>query len=60
MPTQRDAITHQAYSTIQVVAALDITDAIAVANGEAALAAIPPDRVLDELGKSLRKFSATA
>ena len=49
------AITHQAYSTIQVVAALDIINPIAVANIETTLAAVLPDRVLDEPGKGLRK-----
>jgi hypothetical protein len=34
---------------------LDIIDAIAVTNIEAALAAVRPDRVLDEPGKGLRK-----
>jgi hypothetical protein len=35
--------------------ALDIIDAIAVEDIEAALAAVSPDRVLHEPGKSLRK-----
>jgi hypothetical protein len=52
---QYDTITHQSYSAIHVVAASGIVDAIAVADIEAALAAIPPDRVLDEPGKGLRK-----
>ena len=53
--TQCDAVTHQAHSTIQVVAALPIVDAIAVADIEAVLGAVPPDCVLDEPGKGLRK-----
>jgi hypothetical protein len=40
---------------VHVGTSLGIINAIAVANGEAALAAIPPDRVLNELGKDLRK-----
>ena len=52
---QHDPITHQAYSTIQVAAATRIINAIAVAHIEAALAAILPNRVLDEPGKGLRK-----
>ena len=38
-----------------LLAAMGIIDAIAVANIEAALAAVLPDRVLDEPGKGLRK-----
>jgi hypothetical protein len=53
---QRNSVTHQPDSTIQVVAALDIIDAIAVANIETGLAAVPPDRVLDEPGKGLREL----
>ena len=52
---QRDAITHQAYSAIHVVAALDIIDPIAVADIEPTLAAVLPDRVLNEPGKGPRK-----
>jgi hypothetical protein len=53
--SQDHPITHQADPAIQVVAALDIINAIAVADIEAALAAIPPNCVLDEPGKGLRK-----
>ena len=42
-------------SGIDVAAAFSVVNAIAVANGEAALAAVCPDRVLDEPGKGLRK-----
>jgi hypothetical protein len=52
---QRNSVTHQAYSTIHVVAALDIIDAIAIADIETTLAAILPDRVLDKARKGLRK-----
>ena len=52
---QRDTITHEAHWTIQVVAALDIINPVAVANIETVLGAIPPDRVLDKPGKGLRK-----
>jgi hypothetical protein len=52
---QRNSVTHQPDSTIQVVAALDIIDAIAVADIEPIPGAVLPDRVLDEPGKSLRK-----
>jgi hypothetical protein len=55
MATQRDAITHQACSAIQVAAATRIIDTIAVADIEAALAAVLPDRVLDEPRKGLRE-----
>jgi hypothetical protein len=52
---QRDTITHRAHSTILVLAAFGIIDAIAVADIEAASAAILPDRVLYEPGEGLRK-----
>jgi hypothetical protein len=52
---QRNSVTHQAYSTIHVVAASDIIDAIAIADIETTLAAILPDRVLDKARKGLRK-----
>jgi hypothetical protein len=48
---QHDPITHQARSAIQLAAAMGIIDLIAVADIEAALAAVPPDRVLDEPGE---------
>jgi len=41
--------------TIDVRARLPIINPIAVADVEAGLGAIPPDRVLDEPGKRLRK-----
>src|SRR6202043_818642 len=53
--TQRNSVTHQPDPAIQVAAASGVVDAIAVADIEAALAAVAPDRVLDEPGKSLRK-----
>src|SRR5271166_1058064 len=40
---------------LDVVARLPIIDAIAVADVEAGLGAVPPDRVLDEPWKRLRK-----
>jgi hypothetical protein len=54
-PAKRNANTHRADSTIHVAAAAAVIDAIAVANVEATLGAIPPDRVLDEPGKGLWK-----
>ena len=51
---QRNSVTHQPDSTIQVVAALDIINPVAVANIEAVLGAVLPDRVLDKPGKDLR------
>jgi hypothetical protein len=48
-------VAHRAHSVVQVAAAVGIIDAIAVADIEAALAAVPPDRVLDEPGKGARK-----
>jgi hypothetical protein len=53
--TQRNAITHQADSTIHVAAPFGVIDAVAIADIEAAPAAILPNRVLDEPGKGLRK-----
>ena len=41
---------------VDVVARLPIIDAIAVADVEAGLGAVPPDRVLDEPRKRLRKL----
>ena len=41
--------------TVYIVARLAIVDAIAVADSEAALGAIPPDRVLNEPGKHRRE-----
>jgi hypothetical protein len=52
---KRDAITHQAYSTIHVAAAVSVIDLVAVANIKAALSAVLPDRALDEPGEGLRK-----
>ena len=46
---------HIRRSAILVLATTAIINAIAVANVEAALAAVCPDRVLDEPGKGLRK-----
>jgi hypothetical protein len=54
-PAQHDAVTHGPDSAIHVAAASRVIDAIAVAHIEAALAAILPDRVLDEPGKGPRK-----
>jgi hypothetical protein len=45
---KRDTITHRSHSTVHVVTAFGIINAVAVANIEAASAAVPPDRVLDE------------
>jgi hypothetical protein len=45
---QRDAFTHQAYSAIPIFAPFVAINAIAVADIEAALAAVPPKRVLDQ------------
>jgi len=53
--SQRHAITHQAYSAILVLATAAIIDPVAVADVEAALAAVPPDCVLDEPGKDRRR-----
>ena len=53
--SQRHAITHQPDSAVPVFASLSIIDPVAVADVEAALATVAPDRVLDEPGKSLRK-----
>jgi hypothetical protein len=52
---QCDAITHQPCSAILVLAPSSIINAVAVADIEAVLAAIPPDGVLNEPGKGLRK-----
>ena len=52
---QRHTTTHSPHSTILITAATRIVDAIAVTDIETALAAIPPDRVLDEPGEGLRK-----
>ena len=52
---QRDTITHEAHSAIQVGAPIGVIDSVAVADIEAALAAVCPDRVLDEPRKGLRK-----
>jgi hypothetical protein len=54
-PAQRDAVTHEPHSTIQVSTAVGIIDPIAVADIEATPAEILPDRVLDEPGKGLWK-----
>ena len=53
--SQRNSVTHQACSAIHVAAATSVVDPVAVADIEAALATVAPDRVLDEPGKSLRK-----
>src|SRR3979411_1613291 len=45
---QRDAIAHAMQPTIHVVAAFIVVDAIAVANVEPLLRAVPPDRMLHE------------
>jgi hypothetical protein len=50
-----DPVAHRADSAVQVAAAVGIIDAIAVADIEAALAAVLPDRVLDEPGEGPRK-----
>jgi hypothetical protein len=48
MPTLCDAITHAAYLAINVVTANIVVDAVAVADVEPVLGAVPPDRVLNE------------
>jgi hypothetical protein len=53
--SQSHTVTHQPYPAFQVSAPFRIINPIAVADMEAASAAIPPDRVLDEPGKGLRK-----
>jgi hypothetical protein len=53
--SQGHAITHQAYSAILVLATAAIIYPVAVADIEAALAAVPPDCVLDEPGEDLWK-----
>src|ERR1700737_5260048 len=52
---QRDAITHQADPAIIVLATPSIINPVAVANIEAVLGAVLPDRVLNEPGEGLRK-----
>jgi len=52
---QRHPITHQPCLAIQIGASPCVIDPVAVADIEAALAAVPPDRVLHEPRKSLRK-----
>ena len=52
---QHDTITHQAHSAILALTPPVIVDTIAVANVEAVLGAVLPDRVLNEPGKGLRK-----
>jgi hypothetical protein len=54
--SQGQAITHQAYSAFSILTPFVVINAIAVANIEAALTAILPDRVLDESGKGLREL----
>ena len=45
---QCNSITNIVNLTVDIVARLAVIDAIAVADIEAALGAVPPDRVLDE------------
>jgi hypothetical protein len=52
-PAQRNAITHQTRPAIFVLTSAAIIDLIAIANIKAALAAVFPDRMLDEPGKGL-------
>ena len=52
---QRDAITAPKQLAIPVVARGVVVDLIAVANGEAGLGAVPPDRTLHEPRKRRRK-----
>jgi hypothetical protein len=52
---QHHAITHEPDPAVHVAATFGIIDAIAVANIEAALTAVLPDRVLNEPGEGLRK-----
>ena len=49
--SQRDTITHQPNATILVFAAMGIINSVSIANIETALAAVFPDRVLDEPGE---------
>ena len=55
MFTQNYTITTTTNLAIDVIARLAIINAIAVADVEAGLGAVPPNRVLDEPGKRLRK-----
>ena len=48
---QRISVTNIVDLTVYIAARLAVVDAVAVADSEAALGAIPPDRVLDEPGK---------
>ena len=52
---QHHAITHEPDPAIHLGAATRIIDAVAVADIEATLAAVPPDRVLNEAREGLRK-----
>ena len=53
---QFDAITAAVQLTVQIFAANSVIDPVAVADIEATLAAVPPDRELHEPGKGLRKL----
>ena len=48
---QCDSVTNIVNLTVYIVAILAVVDAVAVADSETALGAVPPDRVLDEPGK---------
>jgi hypothetical protein len=52
---ENHAITHQAYSAFSILTRFVVINPITVADIETVLAAIAPDRVLDEPGKDLRK-----
>jgi hypothetical protein len=58
--TQLNSVAHQTYSAFSILTPFVVINPVAVADIEAALATVAPDRVLDEPGKGLRKFSATA
>jgi hypothetical protein len=53
---QFDAITAAVQLTVQIFATNLVIDPVAVADIEATLAAVPPDRELHEPGKGLRKL----
>jgi hypothetical protein len=55
---QHHAITHEPDPAIHVAATFGIIDAIAVTDIEAALAAILPDRVLDERSQPVLQLKA--
>jgi len=52
---QRHAVAHGSHSAIAVGASFAVINAVAVADIEAVLIAISPNRVLNEPGKGLRK-----